>query len=112
MVGSKRGSRDFRDGGGEKTERLRETAVREESCIGACLEVRCSMGSLWWWERGLEGWEMEVVVLRSLERRSERGSEQENEGSGSEEGCFRLRGLVVWGLSDSWAFARAPKEIS
>ncbi len=42
-VGSKRGSRDLRDGEGSMMVRFRGTACRVERVWGACLEVR-------WWE--------------------------------------------------------------
>ena len=44
IVGSKRGSRDFRDGEGSKISRWRETACREDWMVGACLEEREGLG--------------------------------------------------------------------
>lgn len=46
VVGSKRGSRDFKEGEGSRMVRLRVMAWRVERVCGACLEVR------WWvWRR-------------------------------------------------------------
>lgn len=96
MAGSKRGSRAFRLGGGENTERFRETCCREDWIVGACLDVRAGLGT------GL-------VQLLSFASFVSARFEALGSLSSNLDGSLRLRDS---GANRSCASARVPKVMS
>lgn len=98
LIGSKRGSRDLREGEGSRMVRLRVMAWRVERVCGACLEVRCfgdvDDGGLKDWD-GVATFPLSLWVL----------------GSSVLMVRFRFPGRGG-GAKASWAFASAPKLMS